>query len=95
MPGRLIFAQHGREVSLVLAIMLLAFVNSVPASANDNLVKVAGAVGEQRAVVVPVSHEPSSHARQLGRNRRSVANARPRYCTYVGCRGYHLLGIGF
>ena len=88
-------SQIGRKVPLVSAIMLLACVQSAPASANDNLVKVADAVGEQRAVVVPVSHEPSSLARQLGRNRRSVANARPRYCTYLGCRGYHLLGIGF
>ena len=88
-------SQIGRKVPLVSAIMLLACVQSAPASANDNLTKVADAVGVQRAVVVPVSHEPSSHARQLGRNRRSVANARPRYCTYLGCRGYHLLGIGF
>ena len=89
------FGQYRHRVPLAATVVLVAIVLSAPASVNDDFVKVADARAEERSVGVPISKTRPSNARHLSRNQKYFASYRRRFCTYLGCRGHHLLGIGF
>ena len=90
------FVQHSREVSA----------SSWHRTGRDPLIGARvgerylgqGSRGGDRKsdrTALPVAQAPASNTHQLPTGRSYLATSQSRYCTYLGCKGYHLFGIGF